>query len=259
MRSVEVDSNLLVHGNALEALARFPAASFDAVVADPPYKETSLKWDRWPAGWVRLCLRLLKPSGSLWCFGSQRMFLEQLSEFEGWRLVQDLVWEKQNGSGSAADRFRRVHELALQFVPKDAKWSDIYKLPVTTPDAVKRSVKRKKGPTQWGELRESEFKSEDGGPRLMRSVIYMRNCHGRAVHPTQKPEGIVEPLLRYSVPPGGMVLDPFMGSGTTLVVAKSLGMHAVGVEASEEYFSIATERLRALDNVSGATKVASTR
>ena len=161
----------LIHGDALKVLPTIAPGSIDAVIADVPYGETSLKWDRWPAGWLELRLPLLKPSGSLWCFGSMRMFLDEVAEFEGWRFVQDVVWEKQNGSGLHNDRFRRVHEHACQFVPKAQVWADMFKAPVTTPDATARTVRRKARPAHWGAIgNEHVFTSEDGGPRLMRSV-----------------------------------------------------------------------------------------
>jgi site-specific DNA-methyltransferase (adenine-specific) len=74
-------------------------------------------------------------------------------------------------------------------------------------------------------------------------VLQVRSCHGNAVHPTQKPIGIVEPLLRYSVAPGRAVLDPFAGSGTTLVAAKSLGLAAIGIESDERWCEIIAGRL----------------
>lgn len=232
-----------LHGDAMRLMRDLQPGSYDAIVTDPAYGETSLKWDRWCTGWLDLALPLLKPSGSLWCFGSMRMFIEQAAEFASWRFVQDLVWEKQNGTSSTADRFRRVHEHATQWVPKGSKWADTFKAVVTTPDATARTTRRKTRPAHWGEIESHTYVSEDGGPRLMRSVIAVRNCHGRALHPTQKPEDIVEPLLRYSVPPGGLVLDPFMGSGTTLLVARSLGMSATGIEADPTHFTTASDRL----------------
>lgn len=78
----------------------------------------------------------------------------------------------------------------------------------------------------------------------MRSVIYAPSCHGYAEHPTQKPVEIIDPILRYSVPTGGIVLDPFMGSGTTLIAAKSLGLRAIGIELQEKYCEVAAKRLR---------------
>jgi site-specific DNA-methyltransferase (adenine-specific) len=75
-------------------------------------------------------------------------------------------------------------------------------------------------------------------------VIYARSCHGYAVHPTQKPVEIITPLIEYSCPADGMVLDPFMGSGTTLVAARQLGRRAIGIEVEEKYCAAAVKRLR---------------
>ena len=77
----------------------------------------------------------------------------------------------------------------------------------------------------------------------MRSVISAPNCHGYADHPTQKPIEIIDPLLRYSVPPGGSVLDPFCGAGSVLVAAKALGINAVGIEIDEKHCESAARRL----------------
>lgn len=200
----------------------------DAIITDPPYGETSLEWDVWPKGWPTL---ILAHTRQLWCFGSMRMFWERRDDFAAWKLAQDLVWEKHNGSGSAADRFRRVHELALHFY--HGEWSALYKQPVMTMDATARTARRKGRPPHWGNIGEKLYVSEDGGPRMMRSVIPVRSCHGHAVNETQKPEGIVAPLLEYSVPVGGLVIDPFAGSGTVLAVARQQGKRAIGVELCE--------------------------
>lgn len=244
----------LIQGDALKVLASIEVGSIDAVITDVPYGETSLKWDRWPTGWLAAVAPLLKPTGSLWCFGSMRMFLDHAEEFrEHFAFGQDLVWEKQNGSGLHNDRFRRVHECITHWVPKASKWGEVFKVPVKTNDATARTVRRKTRPAHWGAIgTDRVFTSEDGGPRLMRSVIAMRNCHGRAIHPTQKPEDIVEPLLRYSVPPGGLVLDPFAGSGTTLAVARSLGMRCIGIEADPKHYQSACDRLRGSLPLGGA-------
>src|SRR6202000_883177 len=78
--------------------------------------------------------------------------------------------------------------------------------------------------------RYSDYASEDGGPRLQTSVIFCANEHGKAVHPRQKPLGIWAPLISYSVPPGGVVIDPFLGSGSTALAARMLGRHWIGRE-----------------------------
>lgn len=226
-----------------DAIAAMADASVDCILTDPPYGETSLKWDRWPPGWPSQLLRLLKPTGSMWVFGSTRMFFDHASEFRGWRLAQDVVWEKHNGSGFHADRFKRVHENALQFYPASARWEDVYKEPQFTHDAVARSVRRNNRPAHTGDIGPSSYSTEEGGPRLMRSVIYCRSEHGRAIHPTQKPLGIVEPLLLYSCPPGGIVLDVFAGSGTTGVAAQRNGRHSILVEGKEDIAIAAQQRL----------------
>jgi site-specific DNA-methyltransferase (adenine-specific) len=93
----------------------------DAVVTDPPYGETSLPWDRWVDGWPTLARTAAR---TIWCFGSMRMFLAHVAEFTdaGWKLSQDIVWEKHAGSGSANDRFMRVHENATHWY--QGRWAD---------------------------------------------------------------------------------------------------------------------------------------
>lgn len=231
-------------GDCRDVLASFPDETFDCILTDPPYGETSLKWDRWVPGWPAAVRRVLKPTGSMWVFGSFRMFFTHADEFVGWRQSHDIVWEKHNGTGLFNDRFRRVHELAVHFYLADAKWRDVYKQPQYTYDARARTVRKKGRPAQWiGATGDTTYQSEDGGPRLMRSVQFVRSEHGRAEHPTQKPLGIVEPLLRYACPVGGRVLDLFAGSGTTGLAARNNGMSATLIEGDTEYVRIAKRRL----------------
>lgn len=235
----------ILQGDCREIIPTLPAASVDLVLADPPYGETSLEWDRWPSGWLDGLQRAMAPHASLWVFGSQRMFIERAGEFAsaGFHVAQDLVWEKHNGSNAFADRFRRVHEHAIQFYPADRDWSEIYKAPLFTNDATARTVRRKRRPPQWGELNGSSYASADGGPKLMRSVMFARSEHGRAVHPTQKPVSCCLPIIEYSCRPGGLVLDPMAGSGTTALACKLLGRDCTLIEARQEYIAMAEHRL----------------
>lgn len=237
---------MIVNADCRIAMEFLPDDSVDCIVTDPPYGETSLGWDHRVEGWLTEARRVLKPSGSMWVFGSLRMLCQTYHEFDGWNLAQDIVWEKHNGAGFSNDRFRRVHELAVQFYRSDTKWSEVYKAPQFTADATARTVRRKAKPAHWtGARGPSYYVSEDGGPRLMRSVIQVRSEHGRAVHPTQKPEGIVEPLLLYSCPPGGLILDPFAGSGTTGLVAAKHGRRFWMIEARPDYAAVAKARISA--------------
>ncbi|AXK65971.1 site-specific DNA-methyltransferase [Burkholderia sp. IDO3] len=231
----------LFTGDCIDVMRALPAASFDAIITDPPYGETSLDWDRHVAEWTVEAARLLKPTGSLWCFGSLRFFMERAKDFADWTIAQDTVWEKHNGTNMFNDRFRRVHEHAIHAYR--GAWRDVYKKPLFTHDARARVVRRKVRPAQWGDIGAASYASVDGGPRLMRSVMFCRSMHGSAVHPTQKPVEVVAPLIEYSCPPGGRVLDPFMGSGTTGVAAAQLGCDFVGIELRADFVAIAGERI----------------
>ena len=227
----------IYHGDCREVLPLL-SEHFDAALADPPYGQTSLSWDHWPAYWVR---EVAARTRSLWCFGSLRMFLAHRAEFADWKLSQDVIWEKHNGSAFHADRFKRVHEQIAHFYR--GEWRDVYHETPTTPDATARAVRRKRRPPHLGAIDASTYRSEDGGPRLCRSVLYARSLHGTAQNETAKPPDLLDPLVIYAVPPAGRLLVPFSGSGNELLAAYRSGRSAVGVELREEQCEIAAKRL----------------
>lgn len=228
----------IYHGDCRDVCQHVGLA--DAVVTDPPYGDTSLEWDSMTRGWLDSAELI---TSTVWCFGSLRMFLAMATagELSRWRLAQEIVWEKHNGSSFHADRFKRVHELAVQFYRGD--WEHIYKSPVKERALEAKRVIRAKRPTHTGHIEKSSYARERGGDVFMRSVVYVRSCHGEAQHPTQKPVAILDPILRYSIPSGGLVADLFAGAGSTLVAAKALGLRAIGVEIEERYCEIAAKRL----------------
>lgn len=221
------------------------AAPFDLLIADPPYGETSLAWDRRVEGWLGVAAGLVRPTGSLWVFGSLKLFMATAAEFEraGWRLAQDIVWEKHNGSSIRRDRIRRVHEIVAQFWRADQPWSGVWNETPRTMDAVARTVRRKMKPPHMSRIGDSRFVSEDGGPRLARSVQRFASCHGRAIHPTEKPTGLLELIVRTSCPPGGIVGDMFAGSGAAGEACHFAGRRYVGAESDPEMAAKAAARL----------------
>lgn len=221
---------------------------FDLIIADPPYGETSLAWDRHVRGWLPLAAKALKPHGSLWVFGSLRSFMATAPDFRaaGLRHAQEIVWEKQNGSIFHADRFRRVHELLVHFYPATTRWRNIYNAVAKTDDARGRVVRRKKRPFHSGNIGSAVYRSLDGGPRLARSVQCFRNTHGRAIHPTEKPVALLDLIVRVSCPPAGVVGDWFAGSGAAGVAAHLAGRHYVGCEIDAEMAQRARDRLTSL-------------
>lgn len=231
----------VVQGDCLELMQQLDDGSVDAVITDPPYCETSLGWDKWPKLWLHVA-----PCKSLWCFGSMRMFFDKLEEFSfsGWKLSQDIVWEKQNGSGFAVDRFNRVHEYALHFYR--GSWSEVYhETPRVPTDSANKSMRFRSQTPHRGEIGNTGY--VDDGTRLVRSVLQIPNEHGKADHPTQKPVTLVQYLVEYATPEGGIILDPFAGSGTTLVAAAKLGRHFLGFEIYPEYCEIARKRIAAVE------------
>jgi site-specific DNA-methyltransferase (adenine-specific) len=214
------------------------ALEADVVIADPPYGETSLAWDRWPDGWPAVVRDVTR---QLWCFGSMRMFLDRRDEFAGWNLAQDVVWEKHNGTGFAADRFKRVHELAVQFYR--GPWADLYREPQRVPyDGPDKHARARRSRTPHaGEIGPHHY--DDDGTRLVRSVIRAPSVRGEEGRGTTKPAAILCPLIAYSCPPGGLVLDPMAGSGSTLAAARELGRCAVGIEIDEQAAETAARRL----------------
>lgn len=228
----------LYHGDCRQIMLTL--GPVDCIVADPPYGETSLPWDRWPDGWVAAATEVTR---SMRCFGSMRMFLRRFAEFDPyWKLSQDVVWRKENGSARTTDRFRRTHEIATHWYW--GRWDECHH------ETPRETVGRPKLRTEWKRPEASyvqgQFGSrvwDDDGTRLMRSVINAPNMTGHATHPTEKPISILDPLIRYACPPGGTVLDPFAGSGSTAEAARQSGRRAVLIEADERYCELIVRRM----------------
>lgn len=217
-----------------------PIGQFDAVLTDPPYQTTSLRWDRWVDGWTHDATKL---GPVLWSFLSMKTAFARASEFAHWQFAQDLVWKKQNGSNFVNDRYKRVHEHMIMFYA--GTWASIYKCPQFSMDATAKTVRRKTRPPHMGHIEDGHYTSLDGGPRLKTSVLNIRNCHGRAIHPTEKPVESWQEMIRYSVPPLGRFVDIFCGSASSLIAARIEGRRAIGIEINPEYAKLAVARLKA--------------
>lgn len=242
----EDDLVTLYHGDCREVLAaldRDPEGSLgvDLVVTDPPYGETSLTWDTWPVGWVGAVADV---AASMWCFGSMRMFLDRRDEFTDWRLSQDVIWSKPRGGVAYPDRATvRTHEIVTHWYR--GEWSEIHheQQRAEHHGPGKGTIHRGETGPAWNGSRRAHSWTDDG-TRALSSVIECQTMRMRGTgHPTEKPTGILEPLINYGCPVGGLVLDPFAGSGSTLDAARQSGRLAIGIEADEHYCEIAAQRL----------------
>lgn len=239
----------VIIGDCRETLQ--PLGPFDMLLADPPYGDTALTWDKRCEGWIARAASLVKPTGCMWVFGSMRMFQDVAQELAaaGWKYAQDIVWEKQNGSGFAVDRFKRVHEHVCQFYRASAMWRDVYndvqRLAYFGPDKHARArASRQSRTPHTGQIGPHDY--QDDGTRIMRSVISMKNRHGKALHPTEKPSDLIEILIRTSCPPEGVIADLFAGSGSAGEAAMRCGRRYVGSEIDAEMAVLANDRLSQL-------------
>lgn len=226
------DNNTTLYcGDSREVVADLDL-TFDLIVADPPYGETAQPWDKWQDGWP---YALLPYGRSLWCFGSFRMFTTHAAEFLHWQLSQDLVWAKPSGTGFIADRFVRSHELITHWY--QGSWEQTYHVPPTeTVGIVHRGhiTQGSEGAVYEGKIAPGGVWVDDG-TRLARSVIDSRNMRGIGRHPNEKPVRVLSPLIEYGCKPGGLVLDPFAGSGSTAEAARLLGRRSVLIEQSTRW------------------------
>ncbi len=218
---------------------------FDLTIADPPYGVTSLWWDKRVDDWQAVAAACLKPSGSLWVFGSLRYLLADADRFEaaGLRYAQDIVWRKANGTGFAADRFKRMHEIVVQFYRRDALWrevhNDVQRVPAVTRN---KSVQMSRAVNHTGAIGAAGY--HDDGTRIMKSVIEMNGVRG-GLHGTEKPVALLAILIRTSCPPGGLVGDFFAGSGAVGEAAALTGRNYVGCEIDPHMAEHARGRLAA--------------
>ena len=244
----------ILDGDCIEAMRSLPDASIDMIFADPPYNlqlggdlsrpdgshvdavtdhwdqfDSFAAYDKFSREWLTEARRLLKPNGSLWVIGSYHNIfrLGAMLQDMGFWILNDIVWRKANPMPNfKGTRFTNAHE-TLIWAARDRKT----KRYTFNYDAMKNMNDGLQMRSDW------TLPLCTGDERL-------KNTVGDKLHPTQKPEAVIEPLLLYSVPPGGIVLDPFMGSGTTAAVAKKHGRQYLGCELNPDYGVLQQERLK---------------
>lgn len=224
-----VDADVTLYLGDCRDVLRDVAVSADCVIADPPYEATRYEWDEWPAGWPG-AIANLTGIRSMWVFGSLKMYLDRWHEFTGyWKYGHDIVWDKLQSASSRNDRFAPTHEQALHLYR--GAWGRIrHEVPREgLATRVREVVKAKAGHFR----NPGNYVTTVDGTVLMRSVIRARSMRGRGRGKTEKSPGILDPMIRYACPPGGIVLDPFAGSGSTADVARTLGRRTILIEADE--------------------------
>lgn len=233
--------------------AHLPDASIDLIVADPPYglgkdygndsdKRSGDDFLAWTREWLDLAIPKLKPSGSMYIFCTWQ-YAPEIFSFLKTKLtmVNEIIWDRRVPSmGGTTRRFTSVHDNIGFFAVSKAYYFDLdpVRIPYDADTKKARSRKLFEG-SKWLEM--------GYNPKDVWSVSRLHRQHAERVdHPTQKPLEIIERMVLASCPPGGRVLDPFMGSGTTAVACARQGRDFVGYEINESYCAIAHERVSAL-------------
>ena len=245
-------SSRLYNEDALSGIARIANASVDLVIADPPYglgKDYGNDSDRlgaadylaWSRRWIDAVLPKLKSNGSLYVFLTWQRSPEVFSYLKTrLAMVNEIIWDRRVPSmGGSTRKFSSVHDNIGFFVKSREYYFDVdaVRIPydAETKKARSRSIFVGK---KWLEV--------GYNPKDVWSVSRLHRQHAeRADHPTQKPLQIVERMLLASCPPGGTLLDPFMGSGTSAVAAVRHGRRFIGFELNPDYFAVVEKRVAA--------------
>lgn len=239
----------LYRGDAIAVLASLPTASCDACVTDPPYGEGAAAWDgprcrEWYVAWLREIHRVVVPHGPIVTFAPRRRFdviMSALREVRGdapEAPLQMLVWLHRQGFRPAPGYLRPEHEAVVV--------SGL--LRVTSDDA---QAERGSLSETWSRSRGERTARTDAGsvpftPSVGTVIEASRASRSeRTGHPTQKPEALIRFLATLAARPGGTLIDPFCGSGTTLVAARATGRAAIGIDRSMRACRIAIGRATA--------------
>ncbi len=166
---------------------------------------------------------------------------------DGWIVRQDNVWHKPNPMPeSVTDRTTRAHEYVFQLAKSGKYWYDAGAVqePAVNSWFIDQSRRKQRVSATGGAISggTGEIVSE-GNTRNKRSVWTIPPAQFKEAHFATFPLELPEICIKAGCPPGGLVLDPFMGSGTTALVARSLGRNFIGSELNAEYIEIAEKRL----------------
>jgi len=255
----------LFNDDCLKIMRTLPDNSVDAIVTDPPYYSTNLDFDKkQPIDfllWLMECRRILKPSGVLVAFADFNL----LAILRGHRIFNssyEMVWQKNMAVGFLDAHIRplRNHEFIGVF-------TDQLKRSTYNPQKFNyQSTRFKIGQSNtsgrlpatkhYGGTHSHDY-IEDG-TRYPLSVVFAQNWNGGEAlkrrtmklagfkgHPTQKPIDLVAYLVKTYSNEDELILDPFMGSGTTGIACKNLERDFIGVELDAEYFEMAQQRIEA--------------
>jgi len=262
----ESGTNVLYEGDSVEWLKSFESETIDLIFADPPYNIRKADWDKfdsqekyinWSMEWIREAYRVLKKNGTLYICGFSEILADlkhpSMKYFKGCKW---LIWYYKNKANLGKD-WGRSHESILHLRKSKTFIMNIddVRIPYS-----KHTLKYPSHPqattSQYGNggKRKDIWTPHPLGAKPKDVLEVPTTCNGmgeKTPHPTQKPEELLRKIILASSNEGDTVIDPFSGSGTTLVVAEQLARRWLGCELSSQYNQWAINRL---ENVIKRTK-----
>ncbi|MDR0704305.1 MAG: site-specific DNA-methyltransferase, partial [Planctomycetaceae bacterium] len=244
MRKVKIGNCTLYHGDSYSILPKLNIKA-DAIISDPPYGITHCEWDEGlilPMFWD-LVNNTIKPSANIVLFAASRFMIDLVNSKYRW-FRYDLVWAKNNKVGffNANKQPLRSHEHILVFGREGEKANATYN-PVKIGNG---NPYKKKHIHKAGVYPARSYYTESDGNRHPCSVLHYKSDKDKydSIHPTLKPVALMEFLVASYSNENDIVIDPFMGAGTTGVACQKLGRKFIGIEREKQYFETTVKRLK---------------
>ncbi|MBQ7905105.1 MAG: site-specific DNA-methyltransferase [Spirochaetaceae bacterium] len=250
--------NKTLNGDVIEMLKFLPDNFADLIIIDPPYNLTKNfngmkfnsrsenSYDEYLKTWFPEVCKKLKPNGSLYMCGDwkctaslQRAIEKELT------IMNRITWQREKGRGAKSNWKNGMEDIWFAVKNPDDYYFDVESV------MMKRKVlapyKIEGNPKDWDESEEGKFRLTYPSNFWDDISIPFWSMPENTDHPTQKPEKLYAKLILASSKEGDVVFDPFLGSGTTSVVAKKLNRKYCGIELNEEYCLWAEKRLKIAD------------
>ena len=252
--SASAITNTTVHGDMMALIDRIPSGMFDLIIIDPPYNLTKdfngitfrsrseEAYADYLRAWFPKVVRTLRQNGSLYICGDWKCTSALHTVMsKNLKVLNRITWQREKGRGAKTNWKNAMEDIWFGVKNKSDHYFDV--------DAVKLKRKviapyRENGkPKDWEETSEGNFRLTHPSNFWDDISVPYWSMPENTDHPTQKPEKLIAKLILASWPVGGIVFDPFLGSGTTSVVARKLNRKYVGIEINEEYAVWAEKRL----------------
>lgn len=247
--------------DAVAWLSSLESGTVDLVFADPPYNIKKAEWDsfesqtayvEWSLQWIEQAARVLKPTGTLYICGFSEILADlKLPAQRFFKGCRWLIWHYKNKANLGSD-WGRSHESILHFrKSKDFTLNiDDVRIPYGN-HTLKYPEHPQAETSQYGKGKKQLWQPHPKGAKPKDVIEIPTTCNGmheKTPHPTQKPEELLRKIILASSKADDLVIDPFLGSGTTAVVAEQLGRQWQGCDLSLEYSQWAAHRIELVES-----------